>query len=73
MYELTVEHQGREQLHIISMLARCLRNRGASRPTRLRWERAILKATLRLDDLYVAGLRRDFLCRVPGPTTLAAS
>ncbi|HZN66962.1 MAG TPA: hypothetical protein VFB66_16850 [Tepidisphaeraceae bacterium] len=61
MYKVTIEHQGRELLHVISLLVRCLRVRGSGRPARLRWEREIFKATRSLDDLYAAGLRRDFL------------
>lgn len=61
MYKVTVEHQGRELLHVISLLVRCLRMRGSSPSTRQRWEREILNATRSLEDLYAAGLSRDFL------------
>jgi hypothetical protein len=73
MFKVTVEHQGRELLHIISLLVRCLHIRGSSRPTRQRWEREIPKATRSLDGLYAAGLRRDFLSSLAiAPAIVAA-
>ena len=61
MDQLTIEHQAREMLHVIALLVRCLQMPGSSQAMRQRWERGILDATRCLDDLYAAGLRRDFL------------
>jgi hypothetical protein len=61
MIELSIEHQGRELLHGIELLGRCLLIPHCSAKSRAGWERGIVRATKDLERLYAAGLRRDFL------------
>jgi len=68
MMTLSLQHRGRELLHIIGLLDRCLRIPGGSTRMRAGWERGTLKAVQDLELLYDSGLRRDFLgARVTGP------
>ena len=60
MFYITTEHQGRELLHAIELLGRCLRIPGVSAATRRRWAREKHKAQADLDSLYAGGLRPDF-------------
>ena len=60
MTGLSLEHQGRELLHSIDMLNRCLEVRVGTAAARRRWGKDIRKAEAELAALYVAGLDRDF-------------
>ena len=65
MFHVTTEHQGRELMHAVALLALCLQIPGVSPVTRRRWEQEMQKARGDLDLLYAGGLRRDFLRRDP--------
>ena len=60
MLKLSVQHQGRELLHTIELLTRCLQLPGCSTGMRADWDRDILRARTDLEGLYVGGLDRDF-------------
>jgi hypothetical protein len=60
MMALSIEHQGRELLHGIEMLNRCLRIPGNSPVCRRRWQADIRKSKADLEALYADGLSRHF-------------
>ena len=68
MFHVTVEHQGRELVHGMQLLARCLRIPNVPRATRERWQQEIRKAQADLELLYAGRLRRDFLHPPLGPS-----
>jgi len=59
--ELTIQHQGRELLHGIALVSRCLELPGSGPSERTRWKRELVKAIQELEALYARGLPRDFL------------
>ena len=67
MMKLSIEHQGRELVHIIALLVRCLEIPGTSPATRRQWRSEIFTAREELAALYAAGLSPTFLA--PGGST----
>jgi hypothetical protein len=61
MIQITIEHRGRELLHAIELLVRCLQIPHVSRRTRADWDRQVCKAKADLEVLYGNGLARDFV------------
>ena len=61
---LNAEHQGRELLNLLELLARCVRIPDCGTRARARWERDILRAKRDLELLYTRGLGRDFVSQV---------
>lgn len=68
----SLEHQGRELLHVIGLLTRCLQIPGTTTTTRDRWGRDLAAAGRKLDALHARGLRRDLPSTVPPPPASAA-
>ena len=66
MLELNIEHQGRELLHSIEVLTRCLQLPATHPSRRRKWADRIRAAKVDLEALYVGGLDRDFRTR-PAP------
>ena len=65
MAVISLQHQAREQLNVIGLLARCLRIRNATAAELRRWRSDIVVAAKRLERLYAKGLdRRDLLARI---------
>ena len=65
MAALSLQHQAREQLHVIALLSRCLRIRSATAAESRRWRREIGTAKGRLQRLFAKGLdRRDLLAQI---------
>jgi hypothetical protein len=60
---LSLEHQGRELLHVISLLDRCLQIPGTAPATRRKWRSTIFQTREKLASLYAAGLSPTFLSR----------
>ena len=60
------EHQARELLNRVALLAQCLQLPDVTEDEWLRWPAEIAEANRRLDALYADGLRRDFLDEPPG-------
>jgi hypothetical protein len=67
--KLSIEHQGRELVHAIGLLNRCLQIPNCSASMRAGWEQNILKARQDLEALHVGGLHRSFLSQVARPPT----
>ena len=61
MFSVTIEHPGRELLHAIDLLGRCLLIPRVKAATRRRWEHEIHKAQGGPGSPVRGGLRRDFL------------
>jgi len=60
MTGLTLRHQGRELLHAIEMLNRCLQVAVGDAAQRRQWRGDIRRARTDLAVLYAAGLDPDF-------------
>ena len=60
---LSLEHQGRELLHVIGVLDRCLQIPGTGPATRREWRSTIFQTREKLAGLYAAGLSPNFLSR----------
>ena len=71
--ELTIEHQGRELLHGISLVSRCLDLPESGPTARARWKRELVKAIQKLEALYSRGLPRDFLSAGKPPAAAGAA
>ena len=69
----SIEHQGRELLHGIAMLTRCLELPGTNATRRRQWQARIRKARVDLEALYAEGLQRDFRIRPEVPMPAAAN
>ena len=61
--KLSIQHRGRELLHTITLLARCLQLPDCAEEVRAGWERDLAKAKRDLEALYAAGLDRSFVRR----------
>ena len=59
MMYLTLEHQGRELLHGIALMLKCLDLPSTTTSERRRWSRGIRQSRAELEALYAAGLSRD--------------
>ena len=59
MTGLTLQHQGRELLHAIEMLTRCLQVPVGDAAQRRQWRGDIRRAKTDLSSLYAAGLDPD--------------
>jgi len=59
----SIEHQGRELLHGIELLNRCLQVPIGPAAQRRQWRNDLRKAKTDLAALYVAGLDPDFRTR----------
>jgi hypothetical protein len=60
MRGLNVEHQGRELLHGIELLNRCLLVGIGTTAVRRQWGKDLRRARSDLAALYLSGLDRDF-------------
>jgi hypothetical protein len=65
MKKLSVEHQGRELVHVMGLLTRCLGIPGSTTATRDQWGRDLAAAGQKLEALHARGLRRDLPSAVP--------
>jgi hypothetical protein len=59
--KLSIHHRGRELLHTIMLLTRCLQLPRRAETMHADWEQDLAKARRDLDALYAAGLDRTFL------------
>ena len=57
---LSVEHRARELLHGIMLATRCSEMSTATAAQRQRWQRRVAASRRGLEELYAAGLDRDF-------------
>ena len=57
---LTVEHRARELLHGIMLATRCLEISSTTAVQRQKWQRRVAASRRGLEELYAAGLDRDF-------------
>jgi hypothetical protein len=64
--ELTTEYQGRELLHSIKVLTRCLQLPRTNPACRRHWRARIRKARAELEALSAGGLDRSFGIRRKG-------
>jgi hypothetical protein len=60
MKKLSIEHRGRELLHVVELLTRCLTIPGSTVAARESWRQGIRRSTQQLQGLYAGGLSRDF-------------
>ena len=73
MKNLSIQHRGREALHVIALLTRCLQIKETTAATRKAWEHSLAATRRKLEALYARGLRRDFPQDAPDPTVVDAS
>ena len=65
MKQLSIEHQGRELVHVMGLLTRCLQIPRTTAATRHRWQRDLASAGRKLDALHAGDLQGDPASTVP--------
>ena len=61
MTKPNIDRQGKQLVHVIGLLTRCLEISHRSASLRTEWERDLLTAKQDLEALHAGGLRRDFI------------